>query len=94
MADHNGSTDVSTTPLPEALDTNHHVSHVSHVQVAKDFDTDPHPDLLVGGTDPRIRIRIRTKMARIRNTATDIENFAVHKNVYIHKNFVFKSAFI
>ena len=28
MADHNGSTDVSTTPLPEALDTNHHVSHV------------------------------------------------------------------
>ena len=27
-ADHNGSTDVSTTPLPEALDTNHHVSHV------------------------------------------------------------------
>jgi hypothetical protein len=27
-ADHNGPTDVSTTPLPEALDTNHHVSHV------------------------------------------------------------------
>ncbi len=30
MADHNGSTDVSTTPLLEVLDTNHHV-RVSHV---------------------------------------------------------------
>jgi hypothetical protein len=31
---------------------------------------DPHPVLLVSGTDPRIRIRIRirTKMSRIRNT--------------------------
>jgi hypothetical protein len=28
MADHNGSTDVSTTPLLGVLDTNHHVSHV------------------------------------------------------------------
>ncbi len=27
-ADHNGSTDVSTTPLPRVLDTNHHESHV------------------------------------------------------------------
>jgi hypothetical protein len=29
----------------------------------------PHPDPLVRGTDPRIRIRIRTKMSRIRNNA-------------------------
>ncbi len=28
MADHNGSTDVSTTPLVGVLDTNHHISHV------------------------------------------------------------------
>jgi hypothetical protein len=28
MADHNGSTDVSTTHLIGVLDTNHHVSHV------------------------------------------------------------------
>jgi hypothetical protein len=28
MADHNGSTDVSTTPLLGVLDTNHHLSHV------------------------------------------------------------------
>ncbi len=28
MADHIGSTDVSTTPLLGVLDTNHHVSHV------------------------------------------------------------------
>jgi hypothetical protein len=28
MADHNGSTDVSTTSLLGVLDTNHHVSHV------------------------------------------------------------------
>jgi hypothetical protein len=26
---------------------------------------DPHPDPLFRGTDPRIRIRIRTKMSRI-----------------------------
>jgi hypothetical protein len=30
MADHNGSTDVSTTPLLGVFETNHHVSHVSH----------------------------------------------------------------
>jgi hypothetical protein len=30
---------------------------------------DPHPDLLVRGTDPRIRIR--TKMSRIPNTGSD-----------------------
>jgi hypothetical protein len=28
MADHNGSTDVSTTPLLGVFDTNYHVSHV------------------------------------------------------------------
>ncbi len=31
MADHNGSTDVSTTPLLGVLDTNHHVSMYVHV---------------------------------------------------------------
>jgi hypothetical protein len=29
---------------------------------------DPHPDPFVRGTDPRIRIRIRTKMSRIPST--------------------------
>jgi hypothetical protein len=33
----------------------------------EDFGTNPHPEPLVRGTDPRIRIR--TKMSRIRNTA-------------------------
>jgi hypothetical protein len=32
---------------------------------------DPHLDPLVRGTDPRIRIRIRNKMSRIRNTARE-----------------------
>jgi hypothetical protein len=38
------------------------------LKVTEDFDTDshPHPDPLVRGTDPRIRIH--TKMSRIRNT--------------------------
>ena len=30
--------------------------------------SNPHPEKLVRGTDPRIRIRIHTKMSRIRNT--------------------------
>ncbi len=34
-----------------------------------DPDPDSHPDPLVGGMDPRIRIRIHTKMSWIRNTA-------------------------
>ncbi len=38
MADHNGSTDVSTTPLLGVLDTNHHVSHVC---MYPDPDPDP-----------------------------------------------------
>jgi hypothetical protein len=33
-----------------------------------DPDLDPEPDPLVRGTDPGIRIRIRTKMSRIPNT--------------------------
>jgi hypothetical protein len=37
------------------------------LKVTEDFGTDPHPDPSVRGTDPRIRIR--TKMSRIRNTA-------------------------
>jgi hypothetical protein len=35
------------------------------LKVTEDFGTDPHPDLLVRGTDPRIRIG--TKMLRIWN---------------------------
>jgi hypothetical protein len=40
------------------------------LKVTEDFGTDLHPDPLIKGTDPRIRIRIkiRTKMLRIRNT--------------------------
>ncbi len=40
----------------------------------QDLEPDPHPDLhqdlLVKGTDPRIRIRIRIRMSRIRNTTS------------------------
>jgi hypothetical protein len=43
------------------------------MKVTEDLSTDPHldphPDPLIRDTDPRIRIRIRTKMSRIRNTA-------------------------
>ncbi len=40
------------------------------LKVTEDFGTDPYPDPLVRGTDPRIRIRIQihTKMSRIGNT--------------------------
>ncbi len=34
----------------------------------QDPDPDPNPNPLVGGMDPRIRIRIHTKMSWIRNT--------------------------
>ncbi len=37
-----------------------------------DPDPEPDPDPLVRGTDPGVRIRIRTKMSRIPNTATHI----------------------
>ncbi len=39
-------------------------------KVTEDFGTDPHPepDPLVRGSDPRIRIRICTKMSQIWNT--------------------------
>ncbi len=36
-----------------------------------EFDPDPESDPLVRGTDPEIRIRIRTKMSRIPNTGGD-----------------------
>jgi hypothetical protein len=36
---------------------------------------DPHPDPLDIGTDPRIRIQIRTKMSRIHNTAIFVVKF-------------------
>jgi hypothetical protein len=41
-----------------------------YIEVTEDFGTDPRPDPLVRGTDPRIRIpvRIPTKISRIRNT--------------------------
>jgi hypothetical protein len=45
------------------------------LKVTEDFSMDLHPhpdphlDQLVRGTDPRIRIRTRTKMSRIRITA-------------------------
>jgi hypothetical protein len=32
------------------------------------MDKDPNPDMKIRGTDPRIRIRSRIKMSRIRNT--------------------------
>ncbi len=40
------------------------------LKVTEDFGTDPHPDPLDRGMDPKIRIRnrIRTKMSRIQNT--------------------------
>jgi hypothetical protein len=46
------------------------------LKVTEDFgtDPDPHQDPLARGTDPWIRIRIRicTKMSRIRNTAKTV----------------------
>jgi hypothetical protein len=44
-----------------------------------DPDPEPDPDSLVRGTDPGIRIRIRSKMSRIPNTGciTDDSNNAV-----------------
>jgi hypothetical protein len=48
MADHNGSTDVSTTPLLGVLDTNHHVYHVSYSKMTADRTLcPPDPHLLV-----------------------------------------------
>jgi hypothetical protein len=34
---------------------------------------DPHPDPLVRGMDPKIRIRIRKKMSQISNTGYDMD---------------------
>jgi hypothetical protein len=42
-----------------------------HHKVTEDFGKDPHPDPLVRGTDPRIRIR--TKMSRIRNNGFEVK---------------------
>ena len=42
-------------------------------KVTEDFGTDPHPDLLVRGRVPRIRIL--TNMSRIRNTALNWTTF-------------------
>jgi hypothetical protein len=44
----------------------------SILKVTEDMCTDPHPDPLVRGTDPRIRIRVRTKISLIRNTARPV----------------------
>ncbi len=50
------------------------------LKVTEDFGTAPHPDPLIRGTDPRIRIlirkRIRTKISRIRNIASSIIPFS------------------
>ncbi len=45
---------------------------------------DPHPEALVRGTDPRIRIRIRTNMSRIRNT--DFNQEVKINDAFFHKN--------
>jgi hypothetical protein len=57
---------------------------------------DLHPDPLVRGTDPRILIRIRTKMSRIRNTAENTvinvnwRNMSLYKKItYIRLGFLF-----
>ncbi len=48
----------------------------------------PDPDPLVRGTDPRIRIRIRTKMSRIRNTALHhTQLFRAELLISFHKNY-------
>ncbi len=39
--------------------------------MTKKQDPEPNPDPLVRGVDPRIQIRIRIKISRIRNTATN-----------------------
>jgi hypothetical protein len=41
----------------------------SFKSMKKGVGSDPEPDPLVRGTNPGIRIRIRTKMSRIPNTA-------------------------
>ncbi len=46
-----------------------------YIKVTEDFCTDPDP-LVRGGTDPRIRIR--TKMSRIRYTVTYNRRWAVN----------------
>ncbi len=43
------------------------------------LDLDPSPDLLVRSTD--LRIRIRTKMSRIRNTASSDDQVFLWRNV-------------
>jgi hypothetical protein len=40
-------------------------------------EQDPEPDPLVKGTDPRIRIRIRTKMSRIQNIGGNRVDFLI-----------------
>ena len=44
-------------------------------------EQDPEPDPVAQGTDPRvsIRIRIRTKMPRIRNTGCNLQNLGLQK---------------
>ncbi len=49
------------------------------VQVT-DPDPESDPDPLVGGTDPRIQIKICTKMSRIRNT--DSKDIEITKTLY------------
>ncbi len=55
----------------------------SIVKFFEDFGTNPHPDPdpLVRGTDTRIRIR--TKMSRIRNTALMVLNTVAYSPLYL-----------
>jgi hypothetical protein len=47
---------------------------------------DPHPVSLVRGTDPRIliRIQIRIKMSRIRNTGLNIQSTVLYCILVVH----------
>jgi hypothetical protein len=49
----------------------HHIASLKSLKKESDLELDPDlepdPDPLVKGTDPGIRIRIRTKMSRIPN---------------------------
>jgi hypothetical protein len=50
-----------------------------------EFDPDSDPDPLISGTDPRIRIRIRTKMSRIPNTAVFFQKLSFQESRKTHR---------
>jgi hypothetical protein len=49
--------------------------HACATSSVPDLDPDPHPDSLVRGTDPRIRIR--TKMSQILNTGYQVHSLVL-----------------